>query len=110
MDIQRKKGILDICVLSVLRKEPSYGYQIIQDVSQCIEVNDSTMYPILRRLENTECVTTYSKEYNGRVRKYFTITQLGIDKIEEFLSEWNEIKSIYEFVGNYGKEGNEKNE
>lgn len=106
MDIQRKKGILDICVLSVLRKESSYGYQIIQDVSRCIEVNDSTMYPILRRLESTGCVTTYSNEYNGRTRKYFTITQIGIDKIEEFLSERNEIEKIYEFVGNYGKDGN----
>ena len=107
MDIQRKKGILDICVLSVLRKEPSYGYQIIQDVSQCIEVNDSTMYPILRRLETTGCVTTYSNEYNGRMRKYFTITQTGINKIEEFLAEWDEVGKIYEFVGNYGKEGKE---
>jgi len=107
VDIQRKKGILDICVLSVLRKEPSYGYQIIQDVSKCIEVNDSTMYPILRRLETTGCVTTYSNEYNGRMRKYFTITQMGINKIEEFLAEWDEVGKIYEFVGNYGKEGKE---
>ena len=107
LDIQRKKGILDICVLSVLRKEPSYGYQIIQDVSQCIEVNDSTMYPILRRLETTGCVTTRSKDYNGRTRKYFTITQCGVDRIEEFLSEWEEMKNIYEFVGNYGKDGNQ---
>lgn len=106
MDIQRKKGILDICVLTVLRKEPSYGYQIIQDVSQCIEVNDSTMYPILRRLEITGCVTTYSNEYNGRTRKYFTITKIGIDRIEEFLSERDEIEKIYEFVGNYGRDGN----
>ena len=110
MDIQRKKGILDVCVLAVLSQESSYGYQIIQDVSKCIEVNDSTMYPILRRLESTGCVTTYSQEHNGRTRKYFTITSAGISKMNEFLAEWDEMKSIYEFVKNYGKIEGDKNE
>ena len=105
MDIQRKKGILDVCVLAVLSQESSYGYQIIQDVSKCIEVNDSTMYPILRR-----CVTTYSQEHNGRTRKYFTITSAGIAKINEFLAEWDEMKSIYEFVKNYGKAKGDQDE
>ena len=64
MDTQRKKGVLEVCVLSVLKRGPSYGYQIIQDVSDCIEVTDSTMYPILRRLESGGYVTTYSMEHN----------------------------------------------
>lgn len=110
MDIQRKKGILDVCVLAVLSQESSYGYQIIQDVSKCIEVNDSTMYPILRRLENTGCVTTYSQEHNGRTRKYFTITSAGIAKINEFLAEWDEMKSIYDFVKKYGKAEGDQDE
>lgn len=99
MDTQRKKGVLEVCVLSVLKRGPSYGYQIIQDVSDCIEVTDSTMYPILRRLESGGYVTTYSMEHNGRTRKYFQITDTGVQKIQDFLDEWDEMKQIYAFVG-----------
>lgn len=98
MDAQRKKGILDVLVLSVLEKEPSYGYQIIRSVSEVMPVSESTMYPILRRLENSEYVNTYSKEYNGRVRKYFSLTESGRSRIVQFLQEWDEMKAIYEFV------------
>ena len=98
MDTQRKKGVLEVCVLSVLKRGPSYGYQIIQDVSSCIEVSDSTMYPILRRLEANGFVTTYSSEHNGRTRKYFQITDSGVQKIKDFLDEWDEMKKIYGFV------------
>lgn len=98
MDTQRKKGVLEVCVLSVLKRGPSYGYQIIQDVSSCIEVSDSTMYPILRRLEANGFVTTYSLEHNGRTRKYFQITDSGVQKIKDFLDEWDEMKKIYGFV------------
>lgn len=109
MDIQRKKGVLDVCVLSVLKGGPSYGYQIIQDVSQCISVTDSTMYPILRRLEAGGYVTTYSKEYHGRIRKYFEITQTGEEKILDFLGEWDEMKQIYSFISeNFKQKGGEK--
>lgn len=99
MDTQRKKGVLEVCVLSVLKRGPSYGYQIIQDVSSCIEVSDSTMYPILRRLEAGGFVTTYSSEHHGRTRKYFQITDAGVQKIQDFLDEWDEMKKIYDFVG-----------
>lgn len=109
LDTQRKKGVLDVCVLSVLKRGPSYGYQIIQDVSACITVTDSTMYPILRRLEASGYVDTYSMAYNGRTRKYFKITESGIQKIADFLDEWEEMKQIYTFVGdNYHRESEEK--
>lgn len=98
VNTQRKKGVLEVCVLSVLKRGPSYGYQIIQDVSECIEVTDSTMYPILRRLEAGGFVSTYSMEYNGRTRKYFEITDAGVEKIKDFLDEWDEMKQIYGFV------------
>ncbi|MEE1031087.1 MAG: PadR family transcriptional regulator [Ruminococcus sp.] len=98
MDAQRKKGVLDILVLSVLTTGPSYGYEIIQRVSGVMEVSESTMYPILRRLENGKDVETYSQEYNGRIRKYFSITEKGRERIAEFLEEWDEMKAIYEFV------------
>lgn len=103
MDTQRKKGVLDVCVLSVLKQGPSYGYQMIQDVSECISVTDSTMYPILRRLESGGFVTTYSQEHNGRTRKYFKITPLGDTKIQDFLDEWDEMKQIYGFVADHAK-------
>ena len=98
MDSQRKKGVLDVLVLSVLSKEPSYGYEIIRQVSGVMEVSESTMYPILRRLENGGDLGTFSREYNGRTRKYFYITDKGRQRIGEFLEEWDEMKAIYEFV------------
>lgn len=108
MDTQRKKGILDICVLAVLLKEPSYGYQIIRDVSECIEISESTLYPILKRLENGGCLQTYRQKYNGRTRKYYAITEQGRSKISGFLDEWEEIKKIYAFVE--GKKEGERSE
>ena len=104
MDTQRKKGVLDICVLSVLRRAPSYGYLIVKEVSECIEISESTLYPILKRLENAGSLTTYKQEYNGRMRKYYRITEFGEQKIEEFLSEWEEIKKIYTFVDEHRNE------
>ena len=98
MDTQRKKGVLDICVLAVLKRGPSYGYRIVGDISSCIEVSESTLYPILRRLENSGCVSTYKQEYNGRIRKYYKIEQPGLEKVQEFLNEAAETKRIYQFV------------
>ena len=98
MDIQLKRGLLDVCVLSAIKSEPSYGYQIIKDVKPYIEISESTLYPILRRLENAELLTVKTAEHNGRLRKYYHITQQGIDRIKTFKEEWNEIISIYKFV------------
>lgn len=105
MDTQRKKGILDICVLAVLKRDPSYGYLIVGEVSKCIEISESTLYPILKRLEQSGSVNTYKKEYNGRTRKYYEITDTGKLKIEEFLGEWEEMERIYRFVEENNKEG-----
>ena len=98
MDVQRKKGVLDVCVLSVLNKGPSYGYEINGQVSQCIEISESTLYPILKRLESTGCLTTYQQEHNGRTRRYYQITETGVVRINDFLNEWDEMKQIYKFV------------
>lgn len=98
MDTQRKKGVLDVCVLSVLQKGPSYGYMIIGEVSKCIEISESTLYPLLKRLESAGCLTTYKKDYNGRIRKYYQITDTGLQRISEFLDEWEEMKRIYQFI------------
>ena len=98
MDVQRKKGVLDICVLAVLKRGPSYGYRIVSDISRCITVPESTLYPILRRLEASGCVSTYSQEHNGRTRKYYKIEQPGLQKVKDFLGEAEEMRRIYTFI------------
>ena len=98
MDIQLKRGLLEICVLSAIKGEASYGYQIIKDIKPYVEISESTLYPILRRLEGAELLTVQSAEHNGRLRKYYCITPLGVKRIEEFKREWQEMISIYNFV------------
>lgn len=99
MDTQLKKGLLEMCVLAVLKRGDSYGYQMIKDISGCITISESTLYPILKRLENNQCLTTYSVEHNGRLRKYYKITEVGEQKIQEFLNEWDQVMEIYYFIG-----------
>ncbi|MBE7066637.1 MAG: PadR family transcriptional regulator [Ruminococcaceae bacterium] len=98
MDIQLKRGLLDVCVLAAIKNEDSYGYQIIKDVSPYVEISESTLYPILRRLEASNLLTVRTAEHNGRLRKYYRITQSGLERIEAFKEEWKEIMSIYSFV------------
>ncbi|OYP46468.1 PadR family transcriptional regulator [Lachnotalea glycerini] len=98
MDIQLKKGLLEFCVLAVLKKSDSYGYQIIKDISTCIEISESTLYPILKRLETCTYLETYSLEHNSRLRKYYKITEKGKDYMNEFLEEWKQVMNIYYFI------------
>ena len=98
MDIQLKRGMLDVCVLAAIKNEDSYGYQIIKDMKPYVSISESTLYPILRRLEAAQCLTVRSVEHNGRLRKYYHITQAGLDRITQFTEEWKEIMSIYQFV------------
>lgn len=98
MDIQLKKGLLEVCVLAVLKKESSYGYKIIGDISPCVEISESTLYPILKRLENKGCLETFTQEHNGRLRKYYQITPAGRERIADFIAEWEELKQVYDFI------------
>lgn len=98
MDVQLKRGLLDICVLAAIKHEDSYGYQIIKDMKPYVDISESTLYPILRRLEAAELLTVRSVEHNGRLRKYYHITPAGLNRIAAFAEEWNEIMSIYQFV------------
>ena len=98
MDIQLKRGILDVCVLAAIKEEDSYGYKIIKDMKPYVEISESTLYPILRRLEAAELLTVRTAEHNGRLRKYYHITKAGLGRIEDFKEEWKEIMSIYRFV------------
>ena len=98
MDIQLKRGLLDVCVLAAIKNEDSYGYKIIKDMKPYIELSESTLYTILNRLESARMLTVRTAEHGGRLRKYYHITDEGLQRIEEFKSEWSEILSIYQFV------------
>lgn len=98
MDAQLKKGLLEVCVLASLREQESYGYKIISDVAPYIEISESTLYPILRRLETSGAVTTRTEAYNGRLRKYFRITDAGMAKIKEFEDTMYEFNKISKFI------------
>lgn len=102
MDIQLKRGLLDVCVLAAIKNEDSYGYKIIKDLKPYIELSESTLYTILKRLETLEMLTVRTAEHEGRMRKYYHITQSGLDRIEDFKNEWKEVISIYQFVNKEG--------
>ena len=98
MDIQLKRGLLDVCVLSAIKDGDSYGYKIIKDMKPYIEMSESTLYTILKRLELAGALTVRSVEHSGRLRKYYQITNEGLSRIETFKREWCQIMSIYEYV------------
>ena len=98
MESQLKRGLSEVCVLAAIRKQDSYGYQIIKDISPYLSISESTLYPILKRLESNGNLTVYSIEHNGRLRKYYQITQAGMDKIEDFKQEWNKLQKAYDFI------------
>ena len=98
MDIQLKRGLLDVCVLAAIKDEESYGYKIIKDMKPYVEMSESTLYTILKRLETCGMLTVRSCEYAGRLRKYYRITGEGLKRIEEFRDEWLEVMLIYQFV------------
>ena len=98
MDIQLKRGLLDVCVLSAIKDEASYGYKIIKDMKPFMELSESTLYTILKRLETANMLTVSTAEHGGRLRKYYHITNLGLRRIEDFKNDWEEMLTIYKFV------------
>ncbi|MBQ3065906.1 MAG: PadR family transcriptional regulator [Clostridia bacterium] len=98
MDIQLKRGLLDVCVLAAIKNEDSYGYKMMKDMKPYLELSESTLYTILKRLETANMLTVRSVEHGGRLRKYYHITDGGLKRIEDFKVEWKEILSIYRFV------------
>lgn len=98
MDVQLKRGLLDVCVLAAIKSEDSYGYKIIKDIKPYIELSESTLYTILKRLEKADMLSVRTAEHGGRLRKYYRITEKGLKRIREFEVEWKEILAIYQFV------------
>ena len=105
MDIQLKRGLLDVSVLAAIKDGESYGYKIIKDMKPYINMSESTLYTILKRLELFGILTVRSVEHGGRLRKYYKITKAGLGRIEDFKEEWREVTLIYRFVT---KEGNDE--
>ena len=104
MDNQLKRGLLDVCVLSAIKNEESYGYKIIKDMKPYLTLSESTLYTILKRLELSDMLTVRSAEHGGRLRKYYKITKAGLGRIEDFKDEWREVMLIYQFVTKGDKE------
>ena len=103
MDAQLRRGLLDVCVLAVLHHGDSYGYRIVRDASQIMPLTESTLYPILKRLEQSDYLAEYSVEHNGRLRKYYHITPKGEERLDIFLREWDDMKRLFDYI----KEGRE---
>lgn len=107
MDIQLKRGLLEICVLSAMLKEDIYGYKLIRSVSPYIEISESTLYPILKRLEGAEYISSYLVEHNSRLRKYYKITSAGRERIKGFLHDWESVMKVYKYIEEeYGNDQN----
>ncbi len=104
MDVQLKRGLLDVCVLAAIRSEDSYGYKIIKDLKPYVELSESTLYTILKRLEMADMLTVRTAEHGGRLRKYYHITASGLRRILDFKQEWEEIMSIYRFIVKEGED------
>ena len=102
MDSQMKKGLLDVCVLALLVRGDSYGYELVSKISEIIDVSESTLYPILKRLEGFGQLVTYTREHNGRLRRYYRITPEGKKRLKEFDDEWKEMEKINAFVHGKG--------
>lgn len=98
MKAQLKKGVVEVFVLGILLKENSYGYKIVNDLSEHYTISESTLYPILRRLESQGKLTTYNELFQGRNRKYYQITQKGKQHVRDFIKEWKDIKKVYELI------------
>ena len=98
MDAQLKRGFLEVCVLASIQEKDSYGYQILKDVPPKLGLTESTLYPILKRLEASHCLSVYTVEHNSRLRKYYSITPAGRKRIAEFIQEWDDIVAIFEYI------------
>lgn len=108
MNTQFRKGVLEICVLALIYNKDMYGYEIVQNISKVIDVNEGTIYPILRRLTKEEYFETYILESSeGPARKYYKITKLGVKNLDKLLKEWKEFIKAVDILINTNKGGND---
>ena len=90
--------LIEYLILTIVQTQDSYGYEISQTIKLAADIKESTLYPILKRLESGACLCVYAVEHNGRLRKYYKITQQGRERIGEFLNEWETVLKVYQFI------------
>ncbi len=105
MDAQLKRGLTEACVLALLSGGDSYGYRLARQAGELMPLSESTLYPVLRRLEEAKAVETYSMEHGGRLRHYYRITPKGREQMSGFAREWEQLGKVYELVKRAAKGG-----
>ncbi|WP_028263432.1 PadR family transcriptional regulator [Atopobium fossor] len=100
MDSQMKRGFIEACILAAVCDKESYGYAIIKDIPSALELTESTLYPVLKRLEQAQLVASRSAEHNGRLRKYFHATPEGKLRLKQFTQERQQAIELYNYVEN----------
>lgn len=98
-------SLMDAVVLAVVAKDGTYGYKITQDVRTVMELSESTLYPVLRRLQKEHFLETYDQEFQGRNRRYYRITTKGREKLAEYLEEWEKYKQKLDSIFYESTEG-----
>ena len=98
LDAQVKRGLLEMCVLSALSRGEAHGYRIIKELAACVEISESTLYPILRRLEASGALSVRSVEHNGRLRKIYAITDVGRKTLAQQSADLGEIIAICNYI------------
>ena len=98
MDAQMKRGLIEACILKLLERGDSYGYQLVREAEEVLTLSESTLYPVLKRLEAAGALKVYAMEHNGRLRKYYAITAGGRQRIIDFLREWEDVMKVYDFI------------
>lgn len=108
MEFQLGSALLDACVLSILHKQDTYGYKLTHELKETLNVSESTLYPVLRRLTKETYLETYDQEHLGRNRRYYRLTEKGKNKYEEYYSQWDSFQEKVTMIMKGGKE-NDKN-
>jgi len=98
MTFQLGSALLDACVLAIVDKEDAYAYSLTQQIQSVMDISESTLYPVLRRLQKANCLTTYDQPYQGRNRRYYQITEQGRIRLLELLKEWQQYKEMVDCV------------
>jgi PadR family transcriptional regulator PadR len=101
-------ALLDALVLSVAESDDTYGYKITQEIREAMEMSESTLYPVLRRLLKNGYLASYDREYMGRNRRYYSVTDMGKQKLSEYRSDWEDYKETIEHILFGGGEGLEQ--
>lgn len=96
MGFKIESSLLDACALAILARGDTYGYEITQEMKQCIVVSESTLYPVLRRLLKEELCQTYDQPHQGRNRRYYTITDKGRHQLADYRKQWRDYSSAIE--------------